>query len=83
MLHGEVVLQGRAVKEAELAALSTTGGNIRLDVKEDATVLVLNGEPIREPVAHYGPFVMNTSEDLIQAMQDYQAGRMGHLEPVS
>jgi redox-sensitive bicupin YhaK (pirin superfamily) len=35
---------------AELAVLSATGGNIRLDVKEDATVLVLNGEPIREPV---------------------------------
>jgi quercetin 2,3-dioxygenase len=42
-------------------------------------VLVLGGLPIREPVVHYGPFVMNTKEEIAQAMQDYEAGRLGKI----
>ena len=49
---------------------------------EPLDVLLLGGLPIGEPIAHYGPFVMNTREEILQAVTDYQAGRMGRIPPV-
>lgn len=66
--------------EAKIAILGASGSGVTLDAKEDSTVLVLAGEPIGEPVASYGPFVMNTREELKQAVEDYRAGKLGHLQ---
>jgi redox-sensitive bicupin YhaK (pirin superfamily) len=66
--------------EAQLALLTAAGDHISLEASEDSTLLVLSGEPIGEPVASYGPFVMNTKEELVQAVNDYNAGRMGRLQ---
>jgi quercetin 2,3-dioxygenase len=52
---------------------------VAVSAEEDATILVMAGEGIHEPVVRYGPFVMNTKAELIQAVNDYQAGKMGHL----
>jgi len=80
------VLQGRAsvngseeAGEAELIVCTREGSQVTVEAQEDSRLLVMAGEPIEEPIARYGPFVMNTREELMQAAQDYQAGKMGHL----
>jgi quercetin 2,3-dioxygenase len=56
------------------------GENITVRANEDTVLLVLSGEPINEPIAQYGPFLMNTWEELEQAIQDVNAGKFGVLE---
>lgn len=80
VLHGQVTVNGsQVVQEVDIALLGQKGERVSLEAKQDATILVLGGEPIAEPIARYGPFVMNQRDEIIQAVQDYQAGKMGHL----
>jgi redox-sensitive bicupin YhaK (pirin superfamily) len=81
LLRGEVVVNGSATLKgsAQIARLGTEGETVTLEAKAESLLLVLSGEPINEPVASYGPFVMNTQAELRQAVEDYQAGRMGRL----
>ncbi len=80
VLHGQVLVNGSQIVEAvEIAQFEQKGEHVSLEAREEATILVSSGEPIAEPVARYGPFVMNTRDEIIQAAQDYQAGKMGHL----
>ena len=81
-----LVLQGRAsvngspeAGEAELIVCKRDGSDVIITAQEESRLLVMSGEPIEEPIARYGPFVMNTKAELIQAVEDYQAGKMGHL----
>lgn len=68
-----------AVRDGQLAILGD-GDAVRLrTTDEPAELLLLAGVPIGEPVAHYGPFVMNTAEEIQQAVRDYQSGRMGEI----
>lgn len=85
--RGAVGPLGHPIQQGQLAVL---GPGDRIDVAaaagQDANrpaleVLLLGGAPIREPVFHYGPFVMNSKSELIQAVEDYQAGKFGTIPP--
>jgi len=78
-LHGSVRLEGTEVP-ADSVALLGDGDSLALEATTPVSLMLLAGEPLREPIAHYGPFVMNTREELEQAVLDYQQGRMGHLD---
>jgi redox-sensitive bicupin YhaK (pirin superfamily) len=82
---GTVGQEQRPLTSGQLAVL---GAGDTITVAANATqesrhpgldVLVLGGQPIREPIATYGPFVMNTKAEIVQAFEDYQAGRLGSV----
>ena len=77
---GKVALAGTTVGTADVVHLTREGNGILLQALEDTQLMVLNGEPINEPIAAQGPFVMNTDAELREAISDYQSGRMGRLQ---
>jgi len=70
------------LKAKDLAWLANEGEIVKLRATENTRAILLAGEPIGEPVATYGPFVMNEQSEVMQAMRDYQVGKMGRLEEV-
>ena len=66
-------------RSAQLAVFEQAGTDFSIEANNDATVLVLSGEPLREPIAGYGPFVMNTHAEIDQAITDFNSGRFGHV----
>ncbi|MCC6745040.1 MAG: pirin family protein [Acidobacteria bacterium] len=80
VLDGAVHVDGGgAIGPAEVGVFERTGNFVILDVEHDTTALVLSGDPIDEPIVGHGPFVMNTVDEIRQALADYRSGRMGHL----
>ena len=78
-LHGSVRIEGAEVP-ADTVALLGEGDSLALEAATSASLMLLAGEPLRQPIAHYGPFVMNTYPEIEQTLLDYQAGRLGHLD---
>jgi len=80
VLAGDVEVGGRRVPADTVAVLDDDAGAVTLTAgTSDVRFLVLAGEPIDEPIAHYGPFVMNTREELQRAFDDFRSGAMGDL----
>lgn len=80
VLKGTVRINGGSpVGEAQLFTFDRSGEDVFVDADSDATVLLLSGEPIDEPVVGYGPFVMNTQAEIAQAVNDFNSGRFGQI----
>jgi quercetin 2,3-dioxygenase len=77
VVEGTLTVNGEKAAAGELVVLDRKGDEV--DLAGDATVFVMNGAPINEPVAGYGPFVMNTPKEIQQAYADFHAGRLGTI----
>jgi len=82
VLRGTVQINNAEIaRESQLVLLSQEHEGVILEANNDAVVLVLSGQPIDEPVVGHGPFVMNTPEQIREAIRDYSTGRFGRLTP--
>jgi redox-sensitive bicupin YhaK (pirin superfamily) len=81
IVEGSVKVNGTETADTDhFVLLDNDGEAFIIEALEDAIVLVLSGEPIQEPIAAQGPFVMNTRQEIIQAIDDYNQGKFGYLE---
>ncbi|MDD2412746.1 MAG: pirin family protein [Bacteroidales bacterium] len=81
VIKGDIVINGKEeVFTDHLALMANDGEVFEIDAMNNAIVLVLSGEPINEPIAAHGPFVMNTKEEIMEAFSDYNSEKFGYLE---
>jgi redox-sensitive bicupin YhaK (pirin superfamily) len=82
VLRGTVQLNdSQILREAQMAVLDRVGEEFAVEANSDATLLVLSGQPLDEPVVGYGPFVMNTPKQISEAIEDFKSGRFGQVPP--
>lgn len=80
VLKGTVLANAdRIARESQMVVFDRAGSTVTLEANNDSTLLVLSGEPIDEPIAGYGPFVMNTKAEIVQAVEDFNSGRFGRI----
>jgi hypothetical protein len=82
LLEGEILVNNSDVLkkgENQMITFHQDGTIIQFEAKKQSTILILSGEPIKEKVTQYGPYVMNTQTEILEAMRDFQQGKMGHL----
>jgi redox-sensitive bicupin YhaK (pirin superfamily) len=82
VVRGQVAVSGRDTAQGQAALLSRDGDDVVLENRTSvpADVLLIGGIPLAEPVARYGPFVMTTETEILQAIDDYRNGRLGRIE---
>ncbi|MEY3324765.1 MAG: hypothetical protein RLZ11_1079 [Bacteroidota bacterium] len=80
VVKGSVQINGTSASTNHFVLLSNDGEDINISASEESTILILAGEPIQEPLVAYGPFLMNTWEEIEQAISDFNLGKFGVLD---
>jgi len=80
VIKGSVAVNGKNADEHSFVLFKNEGEEITVKATEDSVLLVLSGEPLDEPIASYGPFVMNTKEEISDAILEFSSGKFGNLE---
>jgi quercetin 2,3-dioxygenase len=79
VLEGQGQINGERVEESQLVTFKNSGEIIKLNSNYKTKLLVLSAQPLNEPIAHYGPFVMNTEQEIMKAIEDFNAGKFGGI----
>ncbi|HEX4855297.1 MAG TPA: pirin-like C-terminal cupin domain-containing protein, partial [Limnobacter sp.] len=74
--RGEVRIGNTTVRSKNMAILRNEGDGVAIEASGDAKALLIAGQPLNEPIAQYGPFVMNTEQEIRQALHDFRAGTL-------
>jgi len=80
IIEGAVTINGQHAATDHFVLFANDGTDIYMEATEDAIVLILSGEPIQEPIVPYGPFVMNSQQEIVDAYDDWNNGKFGVLE---
>ena len=82
LLEGEILVNNDVVLEKgknQMITFHQDGNSIHFKANKPSTILILSGKPIKEKITQYGPYVMNTQTEILEAMRDFNQGKMGHL----
>ncbi|HEY4108616.1 pirin family protein [Puia sp.] len=80
LINGSATINDQKAPEHSFVLFANEGETIDITANEDSVLLVLSGEPLNEPIASYGPFVMNTQSEIIESIREFQSGKFGVLE---
>jgi len=80
VINGSATINGQHAAEHSFVLFEGEGEDISITAEEDTVLLLLSGEPINEPIGSYGPFVMNTQEEIVESIREFQSGKYGRLE---
>jgi redox-sensitive bicupin YhaK (pirin superfamily) len=80
VIEGNATINEETAPEHSFVLFGNEGEEIAITASEDTTLLLLSGEPLNEPIASYGPFVMNTQAEIVQSIREFQSGKYGVLE---
>lgn len=79
IVRGSVKINNKVASTKQLVNFGWNAERVQINAEEDSLLVILAGEPIEEPLATYGPFVMNTNKELVQALADYEGGKFGRF----